>query len=44
MQEGQSGPRPDPRGTATNVIRQLSKDDFGATAVNVAADGTISAP
>lgn len=44
MQQGQSGPRLDKNGTAINVIRQLSKDDFGATAVNVAADGTISAP
>jgi hypothetical protein len=44
MQEGQSGPRLDKNGTAINVIRQLSKDDFGATAVNIAADGTISAP
>jgi hypothetical protein len=44
MQDGQSGPRLDPKGTVINVIRQLSKDDFGATAVNVASDGTISAP
>ncbi|HEX8845012.1 MAG TPA: CapA family protein [Pyrinomonadaceae bacterium] len=44
MQQGQSGPRLDKNGTAVNVIRQLSKDDFGPTAVNVAADGTISAP
>jgi poly-gamma-glutamate capsule biosynthesis protein CapA/YwtB (metallophosphatase superfamily) len=44
IQQGQSGPRPDKNGTAINVIRQLSKDDFGATAVNVSADGTISAP
>lgn len=44
IQQGQSGPRPDKNGTAINLIRQLSKEDFGATAVNVAADGTISAP
>ena len=44
MQDGQNGPRPDPRNTAINIIRQLSKEDFGATAVNIAADGTISAP
>ncbi|MCA1850144.1 MAG: CapA family protein [Acidobacteria bacterium] len=44
IQEGQNGPRPDKNGTAINVVRQLSKEDFGATAVNVAADGTILAP
>lgn len=44
VQQGQSGPRVDKNGAATNVIRQLSQEDFGPTAVNVAADGTISAP
>jgi hypothetical protein len=44
MQEGQSGPRPDMKGTVINVVRQLSKDDFGSSAVNVSTDGTISAP
>ena len=44
IQEGQNGPRPDKNGTVINVVRQLSKEDFGATAVNVSADGTISAP
>jgi hypothetical protein len=44
IQEGQAGPRPDKNSTVINVVRQLSKEDFGATAVNVAADGTISAP
>ena len=44
MQDGQNGPRLDSKGAVINVIRQLSKDDFGATAVNVASDGTISAP
>jgi hypothetical protein len=44
IQEGQSGPRPDKNNTVINVVRQLSKEDFGATAVNVSADGTISAP
>ena len=43
MQEGQNGPRPDRNGTVINVVRQLSKEDFGPTAVNVASDGTISA-
>ncbi len=44
IQEGQNGPRPDKNGTVINVVRQLSKEDFGATAVNVSTDGTISAP
>ena len=44
VQEGQNGPRLDKNGAALNVVRQLSKEDFGATAVNVASDGTISAP
>lgn len=42
MQEGQSGPRPDRNSTATNVIRQLSTDDFGPTAVKISNDGTLS--
>ncbi len=44
MQQGQDGPRPDKNNTVVNVVRQLSKEDFGPTAVNVAADGTITAP
>ena len=44
IQQGQDGPRPDQNGTVLGVLRQLSKDDFGPTGVNVAADGTISAP
>ena len=44
IQQGQDGPRPDRNNTVINVVRQLSKEDFGPTAVNVAADGTISAP
>ena len=44
IQEGQAGPRPDKNGTVIGVVRQLSKEDFGATAVKVAEDGTISAP
>jgi poly-gamma-glutamate capsule biosynthesis protein CapA/YwtB (metallophosphatase superfamily) len=44
VQEGQNGPRLDKNGAVLNVVRQLSKEDFGATAINVAADGTISAP
>ncbi len=44
IQQGQDGPRPDKNGTIFGVVRQLSKDDFGPTAVSVAADGTLSAP
>src|SRR5205085_7227134 len=44
IQEGQNGPRPDPRGTVINVMRELSKEDFGPTAVNIAQDGTVTAP
>lgn len=44
IQQGQDGPRPDKNNTVIGVVRQLSKEDFGATAVQVAADGTISAP
>jgi poly-gamma-glutamate capsule biosynthesis protein CapA/YwtB (metallophosphatase superfamily) len=43
-QHEQDGPRADDDATATNVIRQLSMDDFGATAVKISKDGTISAP
>jgi hypothetical protein len=44
IQEGQNGPRPDAKGTVIDVIRQLSKEDFGPTAVKIAEDGTISSP
>ena len=44
IQEGQNGPRPNTNGAVLGVVRQLSKEDFGATAVKVDVDGTISAP
>ncbi|MCA1558363.1 MAG: CapA family protein [Acidobacteria bacterium] len=44
IQVGQSGPRPDKAATVLPVLRQLSNTDFGATAVKVGADGTITAP
>jgi poly-gamma-glutamate capsule biosynthesis protein CapA/YwtB (metallophosphatase superfamily) len=44
IQEGQNGPRLDKAATIIPVLRQLSTTDFGATAVNVGADGTITAP
>ncbi|MBC7910522.1 MAG: CapA family protein, partial [Pyrinomonadaceae bacterium] len=43
-QEGMGGPRHDNNRTATKVIRQLSSDDFGASAVKVSDDGMISMP
>jgi hypothetical protein len=42
MQEGQNGPRPDKNGTVINVVRQLSKEDFGPTAAKISSDGTIT--
>jgi hypothetical protein len=42
IQHEQDGPRPDANNTILNVVRKLSKDDFGATALNIAQDGTIS--
>jgi poly-gamma-glutamate capsule biosynthesis protein CapA/YwtB (metallophosphatase superfamily) len=44
IQEGQNGPRPDKAATILPLLRQLSNTDFGATAVKVGADGTLSAP
>lgn len=38
------GPRLDQYRTVIPVVRQLSLDDFGASAVRVSDDGTISAP
>lgn len=38
------GPRLDKNGTVIPVIRQLSLDDFGASAVRVSDDGALSAP
>lgn len=43
-QVGQSGPRADKEGAVLNVLRQLSVNDFGASAVKVAEDGTLTAP
>jgi poly-gamma-glutamate capsule biosynthesis protein CapA/YwtB (metallophosphatase superfamily) len=44
IQQGQNGPRLDKAATVLPVLRQLSTADFGATAVKVGADGTITAP
>lgn len=43
-QVGQSGPRIDKEGAVLGVVRQLSATDFGASAVRVGNDGTITAP
>ncbi len=37
-------PRPDQAETAHGTVRQLSKDDFGKRAAQIARDGTISPP
>lgn len=43
-QERPGGPRLDPAGTVIGVVRRLSQEDFGASAVIVGEDGTISPP
>ncbi len=43
-QEKPGGPRPDPSGEVIRRLRDLSREDFGAAAVQVAGDGTVSAP
>ncbi len=43
-QERPGGPRLDPQGAIIPIIRQLSMEDFGASAVKVSEDGTLSAP
>jgi len=43
-QERPGGPRLDRSGAAISLIRQLSAEDFGATAVRVSSDGTLSPP
>lgn len=44
IQDGQNGPRLDKAATILPVLRQLSNTDFGASAIKVGADGTITAP
>ena len=43
-QERPGGPRLDPSGAVVPLVRRLSAEDFGPTAVRVADDGTISPP
>ncbi len=43
-QERPGGPRLDPAGAVIPVVRTLSQEDFGAAAVRVADDGTLSPP
>jgi len=43
-QERPGGPRLDPAGTVIPVVRRLSEEDFGPSAVRVADDGTLSPP
>jgi hypothetical protein len=43
-QDWPGGPRLDPSGEAIGVVKGLSEEDFGATAVLVGEDGTLSPP
>jgi hypothetical protein len=43
-QERPGGPRRDPTGAVIPVVRRLSEEDFGASAVRVSDDGTLSPP
>jgi hypothetical protein len=43
-QDPPGGPRLDPAGAVIPVVRQLSREDFGADAVDVAEDGALSPP
>ncbi len=43
-QEKPGGPRPDPQGAIIPMVRTLSQEDFAASAIRVAEDGTLSAP
>jgi hypothetical protein len=44
VQEKPGGPRLDPAGAIIPVVRELSRADFGPTAVQVAEDGTLRPP
>jgi hypothetical protein len=44
LQRPTQGPAPDPAGTALELVRRLSADDFGASAARVAEDGDIAPP
>jgi hypothetical protein len=39
--DGNALPHPDPSGASARLVAQLSREDFGAAAVDVAADGSI---
>lgn len=43
-QERPGGPRLDPQGAVIPVVRRLSEDDFGASAVRVGDDGALEPP
>ncbi|BDG04399.1 CapA family protein [Anaeromyxobacter oryzae] len=43
-QERPGGPRLDPAGTVIPIARQLSREDFGAAAVEISDDGTLAPP
>ncbi len=41
-QVGEGVPEPDPDGTAIDLVRSLSQEDFGASAPTIAKDGTFT--
>jgi hypothetical protein len=43
-QERPGGPKLDPAGAVIPVVRRLSQEDFGPSAVRVGEDGTIGPP
>jgi len=43
-QERPGGPLPDPSGAVVGLVRQLSEQDFGPTAVTVGDDGRLTPP
>jgi hypothetical protein len=44
IQVPRKGPVPDSRGEAIQLVRQLSRDDFGPTAASIARSGEIRPP
>ena len=43
-QAPREGPAPDPAGTALDLVRRLSVEDFGADAASIAPGGDITPP
>lgn len=43
-QDRPGGPKPDPSGAVIGAVKQLSEEDFGASAVMVGGDGALAPP